>query len=137
MLNSLEEKYRCSHCNGYFARYFVTKKSPHKDTQYYNCRTCATAIARKSRAKDRTKATAAVMRYYRRNPEKSKARNDFRNAIAAGKIIKPEICSMCKEKVKIEGHHQDYSKPFDVIWLCKSCHWKFHNIYYPLNHSVT
>ena len=26
-----------------------------------------------------------------------------------------------------QGHHNDYSKPLDVIWVCVSCHIEFHN----------
>lgn len=37
--------------------------------------------------------------------------------------IKPDGCSVCKEKTgKIEGHHPDYEKPLEIIWACRDCH---------------
>lgn len=29
---------------------------------------------------------------------------------------------------KSEAHHEDYSKPLDVQWLCKSCHEELHMV---------
>lgn len=56
-------------------------------------------------------------------PEKNKARVALGTAIRYGKIIRPTICEGCKKPNKrIEGHHEDYSKPLDVDWLCKKCH---------------
>ena len=45
-------------------------------------------------------------------------------AITIGKIHRPEHCNRCKKYCKPEGHHPDYTKPYDVIWLCHSCHSK-------------
>lgn len=47
-------------------------------------------------------------------------------AVKGGMIIRPEACSQCNEKEKIEGHHYDYDKPLDVIWLCQGCHRALH-----------
>ena len=44
-------------------------------------------------------------------------------AIEKGTIIKPDRCSKCgKTAQKINGHHEDYDKPYEVIWLCDQCH---------------
>lgn len=62
-------------------------------------------------------------------PEKLEARNILRNAIRDGNIKKPDICTRCKNKFpknKIQGHHSDYSKPLEVIWLCQKCHNEIH-----------
>jgi hypothetical protein len=49
-------------------------------------------------------------------------------AVKIGKIKKPTTCSVCnKVSSKINGHHENYNKPFEVIWLCNGCHQKLHN----------
>ena len=54
-------------------------------------------------------------------PEKKKARDAATYAVKTGRLIK-EPCP-CGE-LKVEGHHEDYSKPLEVDWLCTKCHRK-------------
>ena|SRR3990167_1263179 len=55
--------------------------------------------------------------------EKEHARYLMRKAIFKGILVRSKICQFCeKEKPRIGGHHYDYSKPLEVIWLCPSCH---------------
>lgn len=68
----------------------------------------------------------------RRNPEKHAARRALRRAVRLGRIIKPELCSVCFTSLpsaKIHGHHEDYGKPLEVVWLCAACHGKQHRIH--------
>ena len=55
-----------------------------------------------------------------RYPEKYKARYTLRNAIRTG-LIKRGTCEVCGN-TKTEAHHDDYSKPFEVKWLCHKHH---------------
>lgn len=82
-------------------------------------------VHRKTNAKYSTseKGKAYEARRRIRDREKIRSRKILHNAIRDGKLIRPESCSVsgCDGK-DIEGHHEDYSKPLKVTWLCRSCH---------------
>jgi hypothetical protein len=54
------------------------------------------------------------------------ARYMLRSAVREGHIIKPKICSSCGKEKLLHGHHKDYSKPLEVIWVCAMCHAEIH-----------
>jgi ribosomal protein S27AE len=60
-----------------------------------------------------------------RYPEKHKAREAVKRAKKSGKLI-PQPCIVCGES-KVHAHHDDYSKPLDVKWMCIKCHHKEHH----------
>ena len=61
-----------------------------------------------------------------RYPERAESRRIFRNAVRSGKVVvKP--CEKCGNIA--EGHHEDYSKPLEVRWLCLKHHREKHRIY--------
>lgn len=49
------------------------------------------------------------------------------HALKRKKLIRPLNCSLCNERGYIMGHHSDYSKPLDVIWVCWKCHEMLHS----------
>ena len=65
-------------------------------------------------------------KYRSDHPEREKAHSLFKSALRSGKVIRPAKCEMCGDSCKPHGHHPDYSKPYDVIWLCSSCHSLLH-----------
>jgi hypothetical protein len=55
------------------------------------------------------------------------ARSRTYKRIVRGEVVKPNLCSKCKETgLEIQGHHPDYSEPDLVIWLCRACHHDLH-----------
>ena len=81
---------------------------------------------KKYREENCDKVAERMKKWILENPEKIKARNDALHAIERGEITKPKVCSKCGNGGLIDGHHEDYSKPLDVVWLCKSCHISLH-----------
>jgi ribosomal protein L40E len=75
-------------------------------------------------------AYAARKRAHRSNKrqygEKDRARKRLLHALRMGYVVKPAACSRCGATTKIQGHHEDYERPLDVVWLCSCCHGERH-----------
>lgn len=78
--------------------------------------------AKEHRIKNRPTVYSNNRARERNNRFKSNAKLAVSRAIKRGDLIRPEQCSVCHKKCKPEGHHADYSKQLEVMWLCKSCH---------------
>ena len=59
-----------------------------------------------------------------RYPDRCKARKKVHNALRSGTLIK-QGCLICGEE-RVFAHHEDYSKPLEVIWLCRKHHTEYH-----------
>ena len=60
-------------------------------------------------------------KYRLKNKEKCRVYSKVNMALRSRKL-KKSPCSRCGSMIRIEAHHKDYSKPLDVIWLCRKCH---------------
>lgn len=78
-------------------------------------------------ASDRGREVHAISlrRQIERHPEKYKARTAVSNAVRDGRLTRLP-CVVCGDP-KSEGHHHDYAKPLDVIWLCNLHHREQHS----------
>lgn len=74
--------------------------------------------------RDPTARPRARRVYRERNPEKYASRKAFRQALRSGVLV-PEPCEVCGDP-KTQGHHDDYSRPLDVRWLCRAHHLEEH-----------
>ncbi len=81
-------------------------------------------IAKDYLKNNRERCAEHVRKQRLKYPEKAKARVKLNNAVTAGKIIR-QPCEVCGNP-KSHGHHHDYSKPFDVKWLCSIHHAQEH-----------
>ncbi len=66
-------------------------------------------------------------KYYYNNQIKIKAHRSVFNEIRGGRLIPPVHCSICGDENTLFAHHDDYSKPLEIRWLCRRCHTDWHN----------
>lgn len=103
------------------------------------CKECDADKQRARYAKNPEKVRSFMREHYKRNkkkyhekaakwakenPEKYSAHMKVRDAVKSGKL-KREPCEVCGS-MKVEGHHEDYSKPLGVRWLCSIHHGEVH-----------
>lgn len=76
----------------------------------------------------REKREASKRSWRERNREKMRAHSAVARALRKGTLVRPLDCEGCGGNYtgKLEAHHDDYSKPLDVKWLCDECHKKRH-----------
>ena len=58
-------------------------------------------------------------------PERKRAQTTLHNAVRDGKVSKLP-CAVCGDE-RVHGHHFDYTKPLEVVWLCPKHHMQFHH----------
>jgi hypothetical protein len=61
--------------------------------------------------------------------------NKVNRAIRTGKL-KIEPCEICGSFENIEKHHEDYSNPLKVRWLCSVHHLDIHKIFRQIKHKT-
>lgn len=110
-----------------------------KDGRHSHCRECQIEIVHdwKKRNPERAKETAlrASNRYVENHREGARAHRLLRAAIKRGDLMR-EPCKACGSKRGIQGHHDDYSKPLEVTWLCHDCHRRLHRLPAPSGQPV-
>ena len=70
----------------------------------------------------------SILEWQQEHPDRVRASRELQYAVQTGKVIKPLLCESCGREKKLSGHHEDYSKPLKVVWLCSSCHKSRHGI---------
>lgn len=63
-------------------------------------------------------------RWTKDHPDKTRVQQKARRALKRG-LIQRLPCAFCGSE-KSEMHHDDYSKPLEVMWLCRSHHARRH-----------
>lgn len=113
----INHKKHCLTCKTKENLHKVTR-SKHADhvNQYYTCRNCARKRLKKYRKLNPEIIRKIVKRYEDKNRLKVKAWIKANNNI---KVKKP--CEVCGE-IKVDMHHDDYTKPLLVRFLCRLHH---------------
>lgn len=52
-----------------------------------------------------------------------------RLALKDGWLKRMPFCDNCSKRCLTESHHKDYSKPYEIEWLCDECHRNRHIIH--------
>lgn len=87
-------------------------------------RTKATCLRWKLRNPEKEAARSRA--WAGRNPEKRAAHHALGYALHCGRITKGS-CEMCGVTQGVHAHHDDYSKPLEVRWLCARHHALIHH----------
>lgn len=130
----------CKGCGRYLPLTEYYRANRHNDRLFGKCKECHCAQTRAYRAAndavrerdrnrrrkspERSAAQAALVRQQRlEHPERSRAYNAVRYALQTGKLVR-QPCEVCGTKA--QAHHDDYSKPLEVRWLCARHHAQHH-----------
>ena len=142
MKKKLRKPYNCSSCGETNPENFYTRSKS-------KCKTCAikeTVIAHRNNPRYQEKQAKYYRRWYEENgrsrspeykdiiilwqarhPNAGKIKEKVNKAIRQGLLERPLRCDMCgRVQCRINAHHNDYNFPFDIIWVCSSCHKKIH-----------
>jgi len=108
-------------CREYYRthRLQVLERQAKKTKKYHQTQSC------------KVSRLASYYRMVRKYPEKYRARYLLKSAIKAGWITKG-YCEVCGA-TKVESHHDDYSKPLEVRWLCHQHHCELEGRWIPRN----
>ena len=123
------EQRKCNICKiGYplINEFFHNVKAKYFNGFSYTCKKCNSNREKlRNRYKDRKEYHKNFQKKWDiNNPEKVYAKNEVMKAVKSG-VIERKNCEKCGN-TKSLGHHSDYSKPLDVIWLCAKCHRLLH-----------
>ena len=135
----------CSCCKDVFPLSFFQKRAASKDGLTASCKQCLKVRDSSKHKKFREKRLAQMKEYMKTErgknshsiackkwidayPNKRRAHCIVNNAIRDKKLFK-EPCEICGSTESVHAHHDDYSKPLNVRWLCSSHHKQWHSKY--------
>lgn len=114
---------KCSKCQEVKPLTEFHRDSKAKNKAFAYCKECSCEKAKKNHFKNRDKALER-MRLYNKSRHRSTAHNKVTAALRSG-VLKRQPCEICGAE-KTDAHHDDYGKPLDVRWLCRSHHIQWH-----------
>ena len=114
------------------------KSKSSSDGRINRCKECTKKDVRANRLKnidryrayDRKRGPRQSPEYLKKYRETNKIKYAahclVNNAIRDNRLEKRSSCEKCGKSKNIHAHHDDYTKPLDVRWLCPPCHFKWH-----------
>lgn len=76
--------------------------------------------------RDSERVSAYNAKHLSETRTKKLAQRAVRTAVESGRLVKSYFCECCGSGGRLDGHHENYNKPLEVIWLCRMCHQLIH-----------
>lgn len=111
---------RCCKCGSHKPIEEFYRNASKQDGRGTECKVCANACVKDWQHRHKAKLNEWQMRYYRNNREKKLAHSRANHAVKIG-VLEKQPCSQCNAPTA-DKHHHDYSRPLDIVWLCRKCH---------------
>jgi hypothetical protein len=130
------DKRRCYICKEVKSKEDFYVRAEAKHGRQASCKPCQRQVNRKNRQENAELYAQTDRKYYQKNKQrykerdsrysknKTKAASAANYAIKKGKITR-QPCEECGAE-KADAHHDDYAKPLEVRWLCRSHHRQWH-----------
>jgi hypothetical protein len=115
---------RCKQCVSAYQKAYREKQNANKPADWKQKTKDKKAYQREWLAKRPGYGTELKRKWYNANRDRLRVKWAVKDALKAGKIQKLP-CLVCGE-IKVEAHHTDYSRPIDIVWLCKPHHIELH-----------
>ena len=132
----------CKHCNKEKSVKSFSWNNKKMGWRSHTCLDCYNQQQRDKRERYPERYKEARKRYYKKNRQiildkiasyreqnsiKRYAQKIVEYAVKRGDI-KKKTCEICGGK-ETEAHHDDYSKPLNIKWVCRKCHRRIHGKY--------
>lgn len=134
--NAVKKAYKERNRDSYLAQQREYAMDRYRKNIHANLKENETDHVKKSKRKyyekNRVKINARLLKRYHSSQEvkdKMVAHRKVAWAVKTGKLVSPKQCENCLEERKLDAHHDDYSKPLEVIWICRKCHRREHSKY--------
>lgn len=135
----MKKNKRCPVCNAVKTRAEFYPCPSRSDGLRSTCKECEKANRKKLRSyyreykrnryrqdpEFRQRVLATNQKYRDKYPERMVTQDKFYYAIESG-LIKKQPCFICGTMKNVQAHHNDYSNPYDVVWVCPKHHRRIH-----------
>ena len=122
---SIDGKFLCKKCSCYkFPIEFFRSKRPCALSSA--CKECHYEGVKNWRDRNKEKMVSYALKWNRLHPDAHEAHRLVKNALK-NKSLERQPCEKC-DSVESQAHHDDYSKPLEVKWLCPKHHVQHHQL---------
>lgn len=111
---------RCNRCQRDLPLDAFARDRTRRDGLQNRCRDCQAKAAARYLEAHGERVRARVQSWRATHRDRRHAHQAVERAVRSGRLHR-EPCACCGDE-KAEAHHDDYTKPLDVVWLCRTHH---------------